>query len=461
LDYNLPRTYSDILTFLLKKKRDIVPEWNTENPKDLGIALIELFAYIGDILNTSIDILWNESFIHTATSYASVYRIVRSFGYKPRLTSPAEGYVRFYKPLGIEVLVPKFTKVSDTDGKIVVYTLSDTVISEDEEYKDILCRNAEYEENELLAEVGGEVKWLSFTLKKKPVCEKDGYFLVSVSVNGEIWEQVPSFANSSFNDKHYVCLPNEDGSLTIQFGDGKTGKCPIGKIYCSYFYGGGSEGNVDKGILNLLLSNVSGIEKVENISPFYGGSDMETIEEMKVNFISWLRTIDRAVTLSDYEYLATRVSGILACKALSYLGLVILLPVSTSGTRISDEVKSNLIQFLEDKKMANTVIMVSDPVFVPVDLVIRVKLKPGYQFGEVSSKIKSEVEKYLSPIFNRDKVFGRNIRISDIYYLVEGVEGVEFSEIEMWIGGEKVWYGKLLDSDEVCVKGFINIYEIS
>jgi hypothetical protein len=70
---------------------------------------------------------------------------------------------------------------------------------------------------------------------------------VVVTVNNQPWSAVRSLRDSGLSDSVYTLNP-ETG--TIEFGDGINGaKPPVGStIGVSYSYGGGSAGNISKGI---------------------------------------------------------------------------------------------------------------------------------------------------------------------------------------------------------------------
>jgi len=71
---------------------------------------------------------------------------------------------------------------------------------------------------------------------------------IKVTVNGNTWIRVASFAGAGSNDKVYA-LNTEDGS--VQFGDGVHGRKPeVGStVSVSYRHGAGSAGNISKRII--------------------------------------------------------------------------------------------------------------------------------------------------------------------------------------------------------------------
>jgi hypothetical protein len=57
--------------------------WQGNDPSDFGVALIESFAYMGDLINYYIDRIANESYILTATQRESLINLANMYGYNP------------------------------------------------------------------------------------------------------------------------------------------------------------------------------------------------------------------------------------------------------------------------------------------------------------------------------------------------------------------------------------------
>jgi len=80
IDYSV-KDYVSIRSELIKRIPELTSKWTDFNADDVGITLIELFAYIGDILNEYADRLANESYLSTAQSRQSVSELVKMLGY--------------------------------------------------------------------------------------------------------------------------------------------------------------------------------------------------------------------------------------------------------------------------------------------------------------------------------------------------------------------------------------------
>jgi hypothetical protein len=61
------RDYYSLREALIARIQDRIPEWTASDPADFGVALVEAFAYLGDMVSYYIDRTANESFIKTFT----------------------------------------------------------------------------------------------------------------------------------------------------------------------------------------------------------------------------------------------------------------------------------------------------------------------------------------------------------------------------------------------------------
>jgi hypothetical protein len=133
------------------------------------------------------------------------------------------------------------------------------------------------------------------------------------------WDEVESFAGSGQKDRHYKI---DISTGRIQFGDGQRGMIPsnagVNKVMVKYKIGGGSTGNVGAGEISKLQNPFAFIDKVTNPFPCRGGCEAETIAETLDRAAEILRNRSRAVTESDFLWIARQASqNIAKIKCLS------------------------------------------------------------------------------------------------------------------------------------------------
>ncbi|MDJ0579760.1 putative baseplate assembly protein [Crocosphaera sp.] len=80
IDY-LAKDYQSFRTLMLDRLAVTIPQWQERNPADLGIMLVELFAYIGDRLSYYQDAVATEAYLGTARKRISIRRHSRLLDY--------------------------------------------------------------------------------------------------------------------------------------------------------------------------------------------------------------------------------------------------------------------------------------------------------------------------------------------------------------------------------------------
>ena len=73
IDY-LAKDYASFRRLMLDRLALLVPDWRERNAADLGIALVELLAYVGDHLSYQQDAVATEAYLGTARRRISVRR---------------------------------------------------------------------------------------------------------------------------------------------------------------------------------------------------------------------------------------------------------------------------------------------------------------------------------------------------------------------------------------------------
>jgi Baseplate J-like protein len=123
------------------------------------------------------------------------------------------------------------------------------------------------------------------------------------------WHEVATFLRSDLRGRHYL-LDHASGLLT--FGDGVRGMIPppgTNNIIATYQSGGGSAGNVLIGAVAKIQSPLPGVASVTNPVAADGGAEVETVDQVKERGPQTLRHRQRAVSASDFEWLARQAAG--------------------------------------------------------------------------------------------------------------------------------------------------------
>ena len=113
VDYT-SRDYASIREDLINLIPLYAPDWVSRDPADFGIILLEMFSYMGDLLNYYVDRASNEAFLSTASQRDSILKIASVLGYTPTDSIPATVTLTFSNSTGASMVVPANTQVATT-----------------------------------------------------------------------------------------------------------------------------------------------------------------------------------------------------------------------------------------------------------------------------------------------------------------------------------------------------------
>jgi baseplate J-like protein len=280
-----------------------------------------------------------------------------------------------------------------------------------------------------------------FRIKASPVTyvsadePSGGASTLEVRVNDVLWKQVSTLYEASPTDHCYTAPVSDDGSTTVVFGDGMEGaRLPTGQnnVRATFRVGLGAAGNVASGRLTNLLDRPFGVTGVTNPDAATGGQDQERIEDARDNVPLVALTLDRAVSLLDYENFAKAFGGVAKARAEwvpSGAGKGIAITVAgVDGAAVEPGSATylNLLKSLRDY---------GDP-FVPISLepyarttfVLGLGVKIA---GDADpDKVLPAVEASLRRTFSfASRTFGQPVSTDEIDAVVQAVPGVDALEV--------------------------------
>jgi hypothetical protein len=141
---------------------------------------------------------------------------------------------------------------------------------------------------------------------------------LELRVNGLLWREAPTLLDAGPGDRRYVVRHEDDGPPVVEFGDGDHGaRLPTGRenVTAVYRKGIGREGLLRAGQLSQLITRPLGVKDAVNPVPTAGAEDPESGDAARRNCTLTIRTLDRVVSLQDYEDFARAFGGI--AKALA------------------------------------------------------------------------------------------------------------------------------------------------
>lgn len=223
------------------------------------------------------------------------------------------------------------------------------------------------------------------------------------------YKEVENFYSSNAFSRHYV-VDYSNGK--IQFGDGAKGlNPPKGKFNImmkKYHTGGGSNGNVAKNTIQVLLQGIPFVSGCTNPFPAEGGADMEKIDNLKSRAAGSFKSLQRAVTAEDFQWLAREASS--SVGRAFCLGernsknevCTVIVPVRPKGFCYSDklipsrELIRRVKDYLDERKIVGTPICVQGPIYKDFDISLALIFKSNViDEGIVKQKIDGMLRKYF------------------------------------------------------------------
>jgi predicted phage baseplate assembly protein len=260
-------------------------------------------------------------------------------------------------------------------------------------------------------------------------------------------------------------------------------------IFDKYRYGGGEDGNVQAGVLNTLKTSIPFITRVRNRQPAWGGLDPESLESAMTRAPSLLRSRERAVTESDFEFLARQAlpAAIGRVKCLqprpAEAGVVapgqiyvLVIPRVKNPAHFLDPKElepdegdiRTLSEYLDERRLLTARLDIRAPAYTWVAAKVELRAAPGVPQEDVQAAVQARLYRFLNPLVGGSNgngwPFGRELFVSDVYQCLQGMANIQFiRKVEMFAaspGGEAS--GKPEESFDVVTHGVIasGIHEV-
>ena len=472
LDYT-SRDYYSIREQLIARIQERIPDWAASNPSDFGVALVEAFAYMGDVMSYYIDRNVNESFIATATQRESVVNIAQAYGYIPSGYRQSIVTLTFTNSSETEVVtVPSGTVVTGdviagdtvntvyftTDSNVVLDPAIDNGIgtmTAKEGRSVTLVSDYANSFGELVGTSDG-LPNQSFVLGESPAVDGS----LSVYVQGgsaySKWRQVQHLIDANPYDQVFTVTSDADSNLYVNFGDGVSGAIPVNfsEIRVLYTVGGGVIGNVSTGLLNTLdyvpgystndLIALESIVSVTNDEVALGGSDPETLSQIRYAAPLTLRANTRAITLEDFNSLALGVTNCGKANATSSIWTSVTMYVAPSRNSGDSDLQPGLdeaqattseyttlaadvLDYVSPRTMIGTTLTIQPPTYVDIVVTVQYAKQPQYTETEVEASIKSVLTTDYGYVNNS---FAQTIYVQDIETTLNNkVTGIKIAKL--------------------------------
>jgi len=259
--------------------------------------------------------------------------------------------------------------------------------------------------------------------------------------------------------KHHAKVETEDDGVSyLRFGDAVMGRKPAAgtEFKADYRVGKGRSGNVGADAIYHIVTDDPKISGARNPLAARGGVDPEPIEQVRIHAPQAFRTQERAVTENDYAEVSQRhpeVQKAVATRRWTGSWHTMFITVDRKDNRpVNAGFEETLRLFLEKYRLAGHDVEVEPPIFVPLDIEMRVCVVQGYLRGQVEEALLEKFSRQrLSDgslgFWHPDKfTFGQPVYLSKMVAAAMEVPGVMWVEVVKFQRWGKPEMGELEDS---------------
>lgn len=424
---------------------------------DVGIMLIENWAFLADTLSFKMDQIVNELFIDTVTEVENAFRLCKLFGFMPTppIAARSKWIVQLNNVFNTDVLIdtpyridipspdrPTSIELFAADSNFMPLFDEQIIIPAGQKFnKSIVGIEGKTIEEEFSG--NGQVAQTA-TLSFLPVI----YNSIRVEVDGNMWNQVDYFTDSQPR-REYRVEYNSNYQAFVMFGNNRTGLIPSNgsRIRITYRIGGGLSGNIVTGFVEtqgqVLVNGLDFTVPVtyRNYSKGEFGYAGDGIDDIRRNLPKWIKAQDRAVTGEDYKTLTdqfkTPYSGQIGkstavlrnhgCSG-NIVDLYILAKDGEDLVLANNELKVSLNQELNIKKMLTDFVCIKDGNIKLVDVNIDLTLDKFYKKTE--KEIRANITRKINSFFSLNNWdYNQNLKSSDLIKELSDVKEIENIQI--------------------------------
>ena len=275
----------------------------------------------------------------------------------------------------------------------------------------------------------------SFVLKRPPLTYVSAptpsgvSSTLQVRVNNLEWTEVPTLYGLGPSDESYVVRLTDDGTPTVTFGE-PAQRIPSGQlnVNATYRTGIGLAGNVGAGSLSVLQSRPPGLRAVTNPLSASGGADPQDLAHARGNAPLTVLTLDRIVSLDDYENFAQAFAGVGKAQAVALWSGEQQLVLITAAMANSDPLDPSAPLYLS---LVQAITLAHDPVqpfqvmaYQPLVFNLSACVlidEPRYE----STLVLAQVASTLATAFAfANRAFAQAVTAAEIVTLIQSVPGV-------------------------------------
>jgi predicted phage baseplate assembly protein len=300
----------------------------------------------------------------------------------------------------------------------------------------VLATHGETIPTEVLGSGDAATGFQQFMLRKAPLTHvgaataSGALSSLEIRVGGVSWSRLDTLFGQPAEREGYVERLADDGTVTVQFGDGVTGaRIPTGveNVVARYRVGLGEPGMVRANSLRLAKLKPAGLESLNNPLAAEGGQDPERLADARRNAPTTVSTLDRLVSVSDFEDFARSFSGITKARAVELWDMeqrfVLVTVAGTSGLPVSStsELGRNLLAAIATIADPTQTVRLGGFEQLRFEIEIEVGVDPRHVRGDVHAAVAAALR---SAFAFEHRSFAQPVSAAEVMSVAHEVAGV-------------------------------------
>jgi len=160
-----------------------------------------------------------------------------------------------------------------------------------------------------------------------------------------------------------------------------------------------------------------------------GGTDPETNDQIRTNAPAAFTTIQRAVSLTDFQAIASNVPGITAASAVAnHSTSVTLYLMGNNNQPASTLQQAAVVAAFTGKTLAGVSVTTAAPTLVAIDVTASIQVLPSYSNAQVLASVQASLNAMLT---NPNTQFGQLLTVGSVYGTILGVAGVAYAVVSI------------------------------
>ncbi len=189
---------------------------------------------------------------------------------------------------------------------------------------------------------------------------------------------------------------------------------------------GGANSNTTAGTITVLVTQVQGVETVNNANAFTGGTDAETDNELRERLLESYKNISNGTNSAFYKKCALSYDGVYSASVVKKsrgVGTVDVY-VAGKGKAVDSSTVAAIQNEINSLRELNVDVQVKNATLSPVDVYFSLEVDMEYDKETVKQACKDSIKAYFDSLKVGDTVY--LVAVADAVYHTPGVKNYEF-----------------------------------